>query len=222
MLRCLPIVTGLRRADEAGQDASPPRGRKGDKPMEKMLSVGEAAELLKTTAQRSAAGCRTRHQVRPYWPTRAHSEIGLGRLRRRRHRRVRRLLLTGATLADLKKRLGHSSSAAAQRYMHAIQRRASRSPRSSRCSPQPTTRKREPAPRSKSGQPWDSSCDLLRRLNCPGRPRPPDPQIKNSSRSGATVDLTCTELTPREGVGRLATHGVPREQTRDARQTSRP
>ena len=30
---------------------------------------------------------------------------------------------TGATLADLKKRLGHSSSAAAQRYMHAIEGR---------------------------------------------------------------------------------------------------
>lgn len=30
-------------------------------------------------------------------------------------------LATRATLADLKKRLGHSSSAAAQRYIHAIE-----------------------------------------------------------------------------------------------------
>jgi hypothetical protein len=85
-----------------------------------------------------------------------------------------------------------------------------------------TPHKREPAPRSKSRQPWNSSYDLLRRLNCPGRRRPPDPQIKTSSRSRASVDLTCTELTLRDDLGRLAPHGVPREQTRDARETSRP
>jgi len=95
------------------------------------------------------------------------------------------------------------------------QRLASRKERTSL-----TPRKREPAPRSKSGQPWNSSCDLLRRLNWPGRPRPPDPQIESSSRSRVSVDLTCTEVTLRDDLGRLAPHGVPREQTRDARQTS--
>jgi hypothetical protein len=81
-----------------------------------------------------------------------------------------------------------------------------------------TPRKRSPALPSQSGQPWNNSCDLLRRLNCPGRPRPPDPQI-SSSRSRASVDLTSTEVTLRDALGRLAPHGV---QTRDVRMTSRP
>ena len=61
------------------------------------------------------------------------------------------------------------------------------------------------------------------RAELPGQtPVPPDPEIKSSSRSRVSVDLICTELTLRYDLGRLAPHGVPREQTRDARQTSRP
>ncbi|MDQ6642608.1 MAG: site-specific integrase [Actinomycetota bacterium] len=47
---------------------------------------------------------------------------------------------TGASLVDLKKRLGHSSTAAAQRYMHAVDAETRISPRPCQSWPAPATR----------------------------------------------------------------------------------
>jgi len=51
MFCCLPLVTGLRCADEASEDATASEtGREVD-PLENPLSVGEAVEMLGTTAR---------------------------------------------------------------------------------------------------------------------------------------------------------------------------
>lgn len=54
--------------------------------------------------------------------TRARNQVGMNdfRFHDLRHTGQTLAAVTGATLADLKKRLGHSSDAAASRYLHAV------------------------------------------------------------------------------------------------------
>ncbi len=55
---------------------------------------------------------------------RARKKVGVGvSFHDLRHTGQTLAASTGATLADLKKRLGHSSSAAAMRYLHAVEGR---------------------------------------------------------------------------------------------------
>jgi excisionase family DNA binding protein len=85
--------------------------------MERLLSINEAAKLLGTT-MRFPRQLVAEHRIR-FVQVGRHVRIPHDL----RHTGQTLATATGATLADLKKRLGHLSSAAAQHYMHAIEGR---------------------------------------------------------------------------------------------------
>ncbi|MEU5788304.1 excisionase family DNA-binding protein [Micromonospora purpureochromogenes] len=99
--------------------------------MERLLTVKEAATRLGTTERfprRLIAERRIRyvklggHHVRIPEAALARKNVGLDDLTFHDLRHTGQTLAaqTGATLADLMKRLGHSSMAAARRYLHAV------------------------------------------------------------------------------------------------------